>query len=184
MINNCTDEVCGSLLKPIATFPLLISESVTYYTVFPYVEGESLSAVKDEMYQGSLNPGKLNNLYRSIGFTIGSLHRSGLVNGDKNLTLLKSHLVHGDLAPSNIVIKPDNEIFLVDVDSLSTSIASPQYLTKDIESITIQALPTVVLLFDNIASDWFDAIPEFITTFIDSYCAALSVIEFNDCNIK
>lgn len=182
---NCISEFCSMLVKPVREVSLLSDSAAFYYSVFPYVEGKTLSTIKENMYSNGLNREKLNILYRTIGSTLGTVHNSGIINKyvEDNFLLLKSRLVHGDLHSSNIIVKPDNSVHFVDTDSFYKSVKSPLQIAGDINTVILQVLPAAMLLLDDSAlSDWMSALPEFVTNFIDGYCSALTEIQYNECN--
>lgn len=182
---NCLSEYCSRLVKSVGEVSLISQSVPVYYSVFPYVEGKTLSTIKKQMYSDGLNRKKLNILYRSIGFTLGSLHSAGMINNGvaNDFLSLESHLVHGDLHSSNIIIKPDNVVIFVDIDGLYKSVTSARLLVNDIHTVTFQVLPAPMLLFDDHAlSDWISAIPEFHTSFVDGYCSAITTIEHSECD--
>lgn len=184
---NCISEFCSMLVKPVREVSLLSDSIPFYYSVFPYIEGKTLSTIKEKMYSNGLNQKKLNILYRKIGMTLGTLHSSGIINKyvENNFILLKSRLVHGDLHSSNIIVKSDNSVFFVDTDGLYKSVKSPQQITTDINTVILQVLPGSVLLLDDPAlSDWMSAFPDFVTNFIDGYCSLFTEIQYNECDSK
>ncbi|WOG28124.1 hypothetical protein [Endozoicomonas sp. 8E] len=184
---NCLSEFCSMLVKPVREVSLLSDSVPLYYSVFPYVEGKTLSTIKEKMYSNGLDRKKLNILYRKIGMTLGTLHSSGIINkyGESNFILLKSRLVHGDLHSSNIIVKSDSSVLFVDTDGLYKSVKSPQQIVIDINTVILQVLPGSVLLLDDPdLSDWISAFPEFITNFIDGYCSLFTETQYNECNSK
>ncbi|MCW7554081.1 hypothetical protein NX722_15940 [Endozoicomonas gorgoniicola] len=183
LLQNCLSNLCSSLVKPIAEVHALNKTSPAHYLVYPHINGDTLSTLKEQMFQGELNKGRLNILYRTIGLTLGTMHKSGVSEEVDDFISLKSHLVHGDLHSSNIIIKSNNNIHFVDIDGLSESLKEPQYLTKDIHSVTLQVLPTHILLLDDPSlAAWVVAIPEFVNSFTEGYCSSMSAIEYNHCD--
>lgn len=183
VLQNCSSESCSKLVQPIAEISYLGQSEPVYHSIFLHVNGKTFSAIIDEMHQHGLNHRRLNKLYKSIGLTLGALHNSGIVDHNNDFTSLKSHLVHGDLHSSNIIIQPDDTVFFVDIDNLSISVNSPQHLINDIHTVTLQVLPTPMLLVDNQdLSNWINYIPNFITSFIDGYCSSMTKIESKQCD--
>lgn len=181
---NSSPELCSAFACPVAELSLSNQKGV-YYKIFPHIEGKTLSALKEEMYQNNLERSKLSGLYRSIGSVLGFMHKAGEADHNNDVVSFRSQLVHGDLHDANIIIKPDGGIVFVDIDGLSNSLKSPQYLTTDIQAVTLQVLPMPILLLDDpLLTDWLDAIPEFTTNFVESYCESLSTMDIEHCHAQ
>lgn len=74
------------------------------YLAMEYVEGETLSAMVTEQQRtgGLISPAQVAELGTAVAAVVGRLHRRGLVVRD--------------LTPTNVIVSPDRQVYLVDLE--------------------------------------------------------------------